>query len=29
MGKLEEKIKPGRTRHGWQNNVTINVKETV
>jgi hypothetical protein len=25
MAKHEEKRKPGRTRHGWQINVTINV----
>jgi hypothetical protein len=29
MGKLEEKRKPGRTRQGWQNNVTIDMKEIV
>jgi hypothetical protein len=27
VGKLVEKRKSGRTRHGWQNRVTINVKE--
>jgi hypothetical protein len=27
VGKLEEKRKPGRTSHGWQNSVTINMKE--
>jgi hypothetical protein len=29
MGKLEEMRKQGRTRNGWQNNVTINMNATV
>jgi hypothetical protein len=29
MGKFEEKNKPCRTGQGWQNTVTINMKEIV
>jgi hypothetical protein len=29
VGKLEEKRKPARTRHGGQSSVTINMKEIV